>query len=139
MTNTKKKKVLVLINDSFLELKKSLISRFEKSKDQLDVIHLDNISTDLVENVKNYIKEFKSNNCEFGFVLWITGIAFTNLLAKALKNNVTFNTSCQYYYEDYQNNIGPIEILVLGSSTLGDKNIKLLTELHIKSIIDNKK
>lgn len=128
------KKILVIISKEFNEqnsIKKRLNSILGRNY-VIDIIEA--FEVNLINNAIEYKKKFIEGNYDNGLVIWITGVAFTNILNKEIANKYTFTTSDIYTLDLTKDNYKTPDILVLGFSTIGLNNLKYILENYLEKI-----
>lgn len=87
----------------------------------------------LIIATKEYSDFFVKNKFSIGVVIWITGVAITNLLNKRIKEKETFTVSSIHYLDQILKNF-KIDILVLGFEVLGPANLKIIMRYFLNKI-----
>lgn len=125
-------KVLVTISTE-CNYRDSLLRIINNLKHNIHVSILEPINNNLIDNANNFSKKFKEDNFDIGIVIWITGVAFTNLLSKANKTKfITTVPSINYLNELCLDKLP--DTLVLGFNTLGSVNLKYILSNFIEKI-----
>lgn len=102
-----------------------------KSKNSNVIFKIDK-SGNLLYAVDDLISVIDANKYEKIIAIWVTGVAFTNLLTKKYLDKNIFTVPSINYLKEIKKN-KKIDVLVLGMDVLGQKNLNLIIKEYLKN------